>query len=95
MKPNVTQVNARMHQCEFCDYKTIRKDNMQKHVDNMHEMEGEDYDCEKCDFVTRRKGKLKTHMIKVRDAYETTKMRHESSQLTLITQCLVVGFIET
>ena len=55
-----------MHHCEFCDYKTIRKDNMQKHVDNMHEEEGEDYECEKCDFVTRRKGKMKTHMIKVR-----------------------------
>ena len=54
-----------MHHCEFCDYKTIRKDNMQKHVDNMHEEEGEDYECEKCDFVTRRKGKMKTHMIKV------------------------------
>ena len=54
-----------MHQCEFCSYATIRKDNMQKHVDNMHEMEGEEYECEKCDFVTRRKGKMKTHMVKV------------------------------
>ena len=61
----MNQVNVRMHHCEFCDYKTIRKDNMQKHVDNMHEEEGEDYECEKCDFVTRRKGKMKTHMIKV------------------------------
>ena len=54
-----------MHHCEFCDYKTIRKDNMQKHVDNMHEMEGEDFECDKCDFITRRKGKMKTHMVKV------------------------------
>jgi len=46
--------------CEYCNYKTPEKCNLQQHMDSMHE--GVSYFCDQCTFKTPKRYKLAQHM---------------------------------
>ena len=52
-------------QCDFCDYKSRRKDILKRHIKSRH-LKSEDtrYNCDKCSYSTNMKTYLKEHIKK-------------------------------
>ena len=53
---------AKSYSCEHCEYKTIRRRDLTRHMKTHWEKEKHMYYCDKCDYSSKKKGHLKEHM---------------------------------
>ena len=55
------------YNCDQCDYKTTRKDNLKRHKLTKHE--GVSYNCDQCDYKAKTKDRLKRHKLSKHQSY--------------------------
>ena len=62
--------------CEFCELKFKRNDNLRYHLAKVHNRGSESFlKCEECEYVSNRKEYLEAHMIKVHGREVERSMR--------------------
>ena len=71
---------ARQNQCQYCEYQTDKKSNLDKHIKEIHDKSKQKLlQCDQCDYETVRKGDLFKH---IKETHKT-----EEQKLLMCNQC--------
>lgn len=63
LKNHIFNTHAeKLIQCEFCDYRTNKKCQLDDHIKQNHTME-RPFKCDQCDFAATNEKKLKRHKV--------------------------------
>ena len=91
IKSNILSLlqNARLYwdKCEYCDYTSDKRSNLNKHVKETHKkLEQKPLCCNHCDFTTVRQGDLKKHIKETHEKLEQKLLHCNYCDYTTVRQ---------